>query len=282
VNPETFRESLTAAGLGDYVGALQALIRPSIRLTSEVVEDADTGSGQTKLGGRPDLPTDFKWPQYSGAPQSFIAQVNLAETHACDVDGVLPATGLLSFFYDSSQNVWGYDPEEDGAWAVHYTPDSDALIRHTPPTDLPAEASFGAVRLDPSPELTYAPWEFSEIAALNLTRDQKFAYADALGDDEDMTIHRLLGHPDPIQGDMQLECQLVAHGLYCGDASAYRDPRAGELARGASDWRLLLQIDSDDDAGMMWGDAGRIYFWMHKDDLAARNWEQSRLVLQCS
>lgn len=80
---------------------------------------------------------------------------------------------------------------------------------------------------------------------------------------------------------MQLECQLVSHGLYCGDSSGYQDPRAAELEPGAVEWRLLLQIDSEDDAGMMWGDVGRIYYWMHRQDLANRNWEKARLCFQC-
>lgn len=276
----TYRERLIAAGLGDYAEALVRLTRPSIRLRAELSDEANIGIGETKLGGHPDLPLGFEWPSYGGAPQSFIAQVNLAETGAHDLDAVLPQTGLLSFFYDSAQSVWGFDPKQDGAWAVHYTPDTAQLVRREPPCDLPPEGLFDARRLRPSSELTYAPWEFSEIGALNLTRDQLFALPDVSEADE-RTIHRLLGHPDPIQGDMQLECQLVAHGLYCGDSSGYNDPRRAELAPGAVQWRLLLQVDSDDGVGMMWGDVGRIYYWMHEDDLAARNWANARLVLQC-
>jgi uncharacterized protein YwqG len=80
---------------------------------------------------------------------------------------------------------------------------------------------------------------------------------------------------------MQLECQLVAHGLYCGDASGYEDPRAQALEPGATDWRLLLQIDSEEDAGMMWGDSGRIYYWMTRDALAGRRWDEAHMILQC-
>jgi len=280
---DAFRERLTAAGLGEYAEALVALARPSARLEAELSDEADIGIGETKLGGYPDLPPDLDWPRYDGAPQSFVAQINLAETHPYDLDPVLPPAGLLSFFYESSQSVWGFDPKEDGAWAVHHTPDAADLVRREPPSDLPPEALFDARRLQPSSELTYAPSWFSEVAALNLTRDQKFALDEVLEAEEaaEETIHRFLGHPDPIQGDMQLECQLVAHGLYCGDLSGYEDPRAAELAPGAARWRLLLQVDSDDGVGMMWGDGGRIYYWMHEDDLAARSWAKARLVLQC-
>ena len=81
---------------------------------------------------------------------------------------------------------------------------------------------------------------------------------------------------------MQLECQLVSHGLYCGDPAAYRDPRAETLRPGATEWRLLLQVDSDDNAGMMWGDVGRLYYWLRRDALDRGDWEEAWMILQCS
>jgi uncharacterized protein YwqG len=76
----------------------------------------------------------------------------------------------------------------------------------------------------------------------------------------DKPAHHLFGYPSPAQGnDMDLECQLVSHGLYCGDTSGYQDSRAKELEAGRHDWILLLQLDTDDDAGMMWGDCGMLY-----------------------
>ncbi len=274
----TLQERLAAAGLSDHAAALEALTRPSIRLRPEFV--AESGIGETRLGGRPNVPPEFEWPRYGGAPQSFIAQINLAETYPYDLDGMLPPAGLLSFFYDSAQSVWGFDPKQDSAWAVQYAQEAADLVRRKSPSDLPLEASFDAIRPHASSELTFAPAWFSEVAALDLTRDERLALDGVLERDGE-TIHRLLGHPNPIQGDMQLECQLVANGLYCGNESGYNDPRAAELAPGATQWRLLLQVDSDDAAGMMWGDVGRIYYWMHEDDLAARNWARARLILQC-
>jgi uncharacterized protein YwqG len=93
--------------------------------------------------------------------------------------------------------------------------------------------------------------------------------------DEDEPIHRLLGHPDQIQGDMQLECQMVAHAL------KYGDPRIALVAPTATEWRLLLQVDSDKIAGMCWGDAGRLYYWIRRDALQSGRWEEAHLILQC-
>jgi len=154
-------------------------------------------------------------------------------------------------------------------------------VRTDFPPDLPEHSRYQEVQLAGEHEVTYAPWESFAVDQLGLSRDERFAYAEAL-EDREAVIHRLLGHPDPVQGDMQLECQLASNGIYCGNASGYGDPRVPTLRPGAADWRLLLQIDSDDAAGMMWGDVGRIYYWMHTEDLAAHRFDRAWLILQCS
>ena len=93
--------------------------------------------------------------------------------------------------------------------------------------------------------------------------------------------HRMLGHSANIQGDMQLEAQLVTNGLYCGGPSAYNDLKAKELESGADDWILLLQLDSDDQANLMWGDAGMLYYWIRSEDLAASRFDRTWMTLQC-
>jgi uncharacterized protein YwqG len=50
----------------------------------------------------------------------------------------------------------------------------------------------------------------------------------------------------------------------------------------ADSWQLLLQVDSDLDAGMEWGDLGRIYVCIRRHDLAERRFERCWTILQCS
>jgi uncharacterized protein YwqG len=96
------------------------------------------------------------------------------------------------------------------------------------------------------------------------------------------TQHRLLGHPQLIQNPMELECQLASNGVYCGGPEGYESEKAKHLQSGAADWRLLLQIDTDEEGpGWMWGDVGRIYFWIKEHDLKNLRFRDAWLILQC-
>ena len=46
-------------------------------------------------------------------------------------------------------------------------------------------------------------------------------------------------------------------------------------------FQLLLQVDSDVHTGMVWGDEGRIYFWIHEADLREKRFDRVWLRLQC-
>ena len=49
-------------------------------------------------------------------------------------------------------------------------------------------------------------------------------------------------------------------------------------------WMLLFQMGTveSDDYELMFGDCGHIYFWIKKSDLAAKNFDNVWLILQCS
>ena len=64
--------------------------------------------------------------------------------------------------------------------------------------------------------------------------------------------------------------------------SAFRArERATHFAR-ADSWQLVLQIDSDYEAGMQWGNGGRIYVCIRKRDLAESRFDRCWTLLQCT
>ena len=48
-----------------------------------------------------------------------------------------------------------------------------------------------------------------------------------------------------------------------------------------SQWILLFQIGVPEGSGMTWGDEGRVYFWIRKDDLKSTNFSRIQAIMQC-
>lgn len=269
------RQKLEAAGLAQRADALLALVRPSIRLESQAVEEEQLPVGATKLGGCPDLPTANAWPGGEDGAQAFIAQVNFAEVQAFSGAELLPRAGLLSFFYDVRKGVWGFDPKDNQGWTLLFTPPEVVLQRAAIPTGVPPEGRFHACKMRPKSQEDFAPLDSEDVERLALTKDERSAYNELLCQREPGWTHKLLGHPDPVQyGDMRLEAQYASNGIYCGGSREEGGPITAELRAGASEWVLLLQIDTDEGAGMMWGDVGTLYVWIREKDLAKRQFDR--------
>ena len=56
-----------------------------------------------------------------------------------------------------------------------------------------------------------------------------------------------------------------------------------EIKKASKDWILLFQMDTveSDNYELMFGDCGHLYFWIKKEDLANKNFENIWLILQC-
>ena len=269
------------------IPAIEQNIKESPLLLTNQAPDDKNSLGRTKIGGRPDLPIHMVWPSWQNKSLSFIAQINLADLPEYDFLNILPSEGILSFFYSASQETWGFDPKDKGSWKVVYFEDHD-IKRRDFPSDLPAMGRFESCSIkfqrsvsvpaldSPYINLKYGKSDWNVIHQYTELEKQveKFLH-------EGNCRNRLLGHPDQIQNDMQVECQLVSHGLYCGDGRGYRNPKAKKLKGGALDWELLLQIDSDPNASMMWGDCGEIYYWIPRKELQERNFDAAWMILQC-
>lgn len=286
---ESLKELLVAGGAPIEVAEkIASLVLPAVRLSTRRLEsDAEAPVGSTKLGGSPDLTPGFSWPSWRQRPLSFLGQVSFQDLAGFDFCSVLPPAGLLSFFYDDGQKAWGFDPNDRGSWLVHFEPELEAVRRAAVSERGNPPFTFPPCKVVLSQVLTLPAIDSRALADRQLSALELDIYGQVLDQIEAQmpaaVEHQLLGHAAPIQDDdMQLECQLVAHGLYCGDQTGYDDPRARELASGAGTWRLLAQIDSDDTADMMWGDCGRLFFWITADTLARRAFGESWMILQCS
>ena len=188
---------------------------------------------------------------------------------------IVPDHGVLSFFYETDSMRWGYSPSDAGCAKVFWFEDVSALSEASFPDDLPSERRYPMLHIGmqglpsfPDPEDCY---EFGLAQEGNPYSEQN-------------TGSKLLGWPDIIQGSMALECELIARGFFLGHG--WDDITEEEIAEArdhAGRWRLLFQLDmvETEDFSLMFGDCGRIYFFLPAEDLLARRFENTWLMLQC-
>ena len=277
-------EKLKEKGYGRQAEILEGMAADCIEMKTSKCEEEEFTLGESKIGGVPHLPANYKWDRFNDKPLAFLAQINLEQTAEYDKQGLLPKTGMLYFFHEGGDEVWGFDPKDKGGFrTVYYDGDTSELNAVPLPDELEDCLKFKPCRLQFSCEKSY-PSNLYELSHV-------FFDSDESGDNDDFyyiaaeyssgVIHKLFGYPYLLQNDIFLECQLASSGLYRGNAGGYSDPRAEGLRQGAADWMLLFQIDSDDNADMMWGDAGRMYFAIKKQDLLNRNFDAVWSVFQC-
>lgn len=238
----------------------------------------------SQIGGNPVVPEDFAWPRWNERSLAFLAQIDLAEITERGVLDGLPPTGRLYFFYDQDQSTWGFDPKDRGSWQVIFIPDAPSLRSASPPEDVSPDSIFDQRQITFRKISTYPSAEALGVDLYSLTEQAWDEFdSERYADFDKLPHHQIGGAPDVVQNDcMELECQLASNGINFGDPTGHSDPRIESLKSGADDWQLLLQIDSDEDLGMMWGDCGLIYFWIRKQDLLAGDFSNVWMILQCS
>ncbi len=272
------KPSVSERDLSEHRHFIDSLRKPAIRI------ERGEKTGLSKIGGLPTASGSLNWPLWKEKPLAFLCQIDLSAIPKTAAARILPTEGMLYFFYDQEQSTWGFDPKDRGSWRIIFTDEKDEMRSLSAPSGLSEAYIYKEKYLEFSEVLTYPDWQDDRIGKLDLSDAQSDAYFDLCSSVfNHQPSHQLLGYPSPVQGnDMDLESQLVSNGLYCGDATGYNDPKAKELESGRLEWMLLLQLDSDDDTGMMWGDVGKLYFWIRKDDLKNRNFDNVWMILQCA
>ena len=293
---ETFQGKLAAAGLGHVAGKISQLARPCYRLRRKIGLEEQMSIGTSRLGGSPDVPAGFMWPQVTNARKpedmEFVAQIRLADFPA-PLPEAAPQQGLLSFFTRWSEG------------RVFYFPEGTLLTRTigpNPPVEAPPSGfwqnlsaalrhrkdvrrTYRTAALSFEPTLSPADGSSAMVKELALSDADSESYielCETLWDDSsesDGLRHQMFGHASPVQNEMELECDFLRRG-----EKPRWDLPAADFIAAAKNWIPLLQLDSDDGErgpGWMWGDLGMVYFWIHRDDLASCAFDRAIVIEQC-
>ena len=286
---------LNHPALRPYKDSICATARPCAEITLLPAEHLTIW--QSKLGGQPYWPKDMEYPRNAkGRPLHLLAQINFAETPPLPD---FPEDGILQFYIACNtgiQDPWGVN-RKNPVW-----PDGFRVIYHpAPATEMVALADdfdFMGNKIRPEPKslpgklLSFFRQEpkmpFKHPCAMRFDLQQKFAslnepglkftgqgvpdiddsidpntaiavlreeFSETFNETLDWSGHRLGGYCNSVQEDMR------------GDK--YRD------------YALLLQIDSDRENGVMWGDLGACHFFIRLHDLRRRDFSKVFYEWQC-
>lgn len=210
--------------------------------------------GFSKLGGEPDLPGSMEWPRAGGQPLAFLAQLDLREVRSADGPEWLPSDGRLWAFNDDQ----GYGAADH----VHilYAPPDAVVARLASPADLKKRLRYRERPVEfrrtiVAPSLEWLGVDPRDLSIEGLSPEELASAPE--GPHRAEPQHRIGGYPSEIQDErMQITAERLARGLM-------RDSEiTPAIERAAGEWRLLLQIDSDPQLGMSFGDAGRLYVFI--------------------
>ncbi|MEL7424945.1 MAG: DUF1963 domain-containing protein [Bacteroidota bacterium] len=232
-----------------------ATTRPSVQL--QIEKEAPSKRWHSALGRILYWPVDQAWPtDENGRPLFGLLQLNLAELPAL---AGFPTHGLLQFFL-CDDAFWGANP----------------LIPQQ-------QANFRVVYHDhPEPEKTALLDDFSFLPLyedLPLQRDICLGVSGTLVDmpmpPQDYRFEATLQDIFTDFGDQQWEMLAaykkaigtVGHRLGGYASFIQDDPRQAE---DATQWELLLQLDTDPKVSLMWGDYG-VAHWFYTPAPAERS-----------
>jgi uncharacterized protein YwqG len=276
-------------GLSRKRKTLVDMLKQSMRIRTVEESEIVIMTGESKLGGLPDLPVGKDWPRTrAGKPMAFVAQLNFTELPDFAGTMLLPSRGILFFFYEPSQGDWGTAPEVSDRWTTFLIDNPQANLRKTvPPEDLAPEFRFSSCKVKFSKELTLPPLDSFEFEAMKLGDEFQEDYFDLLnalssiqGGTDEEPVHRLFGFPDQIRRNVGLDAEMGRTGLYEGSGPFMSDAQSLKVEREARKWLVLLQVDSDPLSEMTWGNYGRLYFLIRGEDLRAFDFSRAWLVRQ--
>ena len=277
----------------EIIAKLKQVARQEIKITFGQT-DEPLPVGRSRIGGRPDVPSDFVWPTYEGSsydvelkcrPLSFLAQINLRDVAEWDEEHLLPTEGILSFFYELETMQWGFDPKDEGSARVFWFPDSETLSPADFPDDMEQDFILPELPINCTPQVSLPDYWCMKLPD-EVTWDDYYACCATCDYTEAEDVTKLLGHPNVIQNPMEEKCERVTRGYRCGNPEDYQkvpEAEKEDISAKASEWRLLFQMGTVETDGyeLMFGDAGYIYFWIRREDLLNRRFDRIWLILQC-
>lgn len=229
---------------------LEATLKDTYEITFSLEE---TKPWESKLGGCPYLENLDDYPiGVNGRPMIFIAQINLEEMPPIED---FPEKGIIQFFVVDCE-LYGLDEKCKVRYIENFIKDEEKLVRDNPfhesyqymePFDRAGKMNFEHKQMI----ITSSVEEYNDIFFDKMTEEEN----DGLFDVCEGTGSRVGGYPYFLQGEPP--CYSDGYNV------------------------LLLQLDIDDECGIMFGDSGNCNFFISKEDLIKREFSNVVYDWQC-
>lgn len=239
------------------MSSIDAILKPLIKTAFVLdVQPATTPLSlvASKFGGKPYQESGETWPQCPTCkkPLSFICQLDIRQTnHPARFE--IP---FFSFYYCWDCSPWGLYDEAEGQWVVRQYRDpseKNAVVTH-----FPSNLDYGTeCQVLFQETLSLPDWE-----GVNRWCPEAAELSCQFNDDAPWEAYR------------QAVERLVGEQEINSKTGGYPKWIQGEDT--PEDSILLAQIDSEDEAGIMWGDVGSVYLFLSQNPEA-----KIKFVLQC-
>ena len=250
VDPHTLEELIGDLGLLPWADMIFGLAIPAARLVP--VEGETATKGTSRAGGWPDIAAGTPWPaSRDKKPLAFVLQVDLAAVTSLGVAAGLPTTGLLSVFHDvrGGDLVLLHAPEGSDLRRVRAPGIKDGVVAPS----LPAGGSYASQPLQPVLTLS-----LPGSLAVDIDMDDPAVTQLLEAVNGPWPLHRIGGYPIELTGDPLAQPSTTLR-------------RLGEPT-------FAFQLDSNAEAGPVWGDEGIAYVLL--DGAANYALEKTRTVVQ--
>ncbi|MGF7480622.1 YwqG family protein [Providencia sp. SP181] len=229
---------------------------------------------ESRVGGMPYLPLNEPYPIDSeGIPLKLLAQINFAQMPKL---ANYPEKGLLQFFI-GGDDLYGANFEDRQKQADFRIIYRENIIEDT----AKLTQDFSAVIAAHSDDY-YTPVD--QTCAIKYTPTEQYISIDDFQFGQKILgVDNLYDYEDQFEGEdfyddwVEPYSDAFASGAHCIGGYPFftqSDPR--EYEEDIQQYELLLQINSDYEVGILWGDIGVGNFFIHPEDLKKRDF--SRVV----
>ncbi|EMY3479102.1 DUF1963 domain-containing protein [Flavobacterium psychrophilum] len=219
---------------------LEPTIKNATKIILEKLANIDSNSNlKSQFGGEPYFEIGENWPQSkNGVNLSYVFQIYISSEFE------LPKNiKLIQFFYDFEEMPWS--TEDDGWFVKIYE-------------ELNPEKITKLNKPNEQENIDYCEIKFEKVKSLpdweGIDEHNK-AVADFISE---------LNNEEPYETYDEIVKELTGQDDYQSQIGGYPKWLQGENTpqnEKGENLKLLIEMDSQDDAGIMWGDSGLLYFF---------------------